>query len=71
MDKRVVGIALVMVSGVISQSLSAQRGSLPPLKDGAAPHTFKQLWTGYDPRVEPLEIEILKEWEEDETVLLC
>ena len=69
MDKRVVGIALVMVSGVISQSLSAQRGSLPPLKDGAAPHTFKQLWTGYDPRVEPLEIEVLKEWEEDDVVL--
>ena len=40
-----------------------------PLKDGVAPQTFEELWASYDPRAEPLEIEILREWEEDGVVL--
>ena len=43
--------------------------SLPPLKDGKAPQTMEELWAGYDPRLEPLDIEVLKEWEEDDVVL--
>ena len=27
------------------------------------------MWAGFDPRAEPLDIEILKEWEEDGVVL--
>ncbi|MFT5131113.1 MAG: arylsulfatase A-like enzyme, partial [Rhodothermales bacterium] len=29
------------------------------------PQTFDELWEGYDPRAEPLDVEVLKEWEED------
>jgi len=43
--------------------------SLAPLKEGKAPQNFEQLWAGYDPRGEPLDIEVLKEWEEDGVVL--
>ena len=43
--------------------------SLPTLKDGKAPQTFEELWSGYDPRKEPLETEVLKEWEEEGVVL--
>jgi len=43
--------------------------SLPPLVDGKGPQTFEALWAGYDPRKEPLETEVLKEWEEDGVVL--
>jgi hypothetical protein len=43
--------------------------TLPPLKDGKAPQTFAELWDGYDPREEPLDVEILKEWEEDGVVM--
>ena len=43
--------------------------SLPPLKDGKAPQTFDELWQGYDPRAEPLEVEVLKEWEEDDVIM--
>lgn len=43
--------------------------TLPPLKDGKAPQTFEELWVGFDPRAEPLDVEILKEWEEDGVVL--
>lgn len=42
---------------------------LPPIVDGRAPQTFEDLWTGYDPRAEPLEVEVLKEWKEDGVVL--
>ena len=47
----------------------AEQDSLPPLREGKAPQTFEELWAGYDPRKEPLETEVLKEWEEDGVVL--
>ncbi len=37
--------------------------------DGKVPQTFEALWAGYDPCKEPLETEVLKEWEEDGVVL--
>ena len=43
--------------------------TLPPLKDGVAAQDFQQMWAGFDARAEPLEIELLKEWEEDGVVL--
>ena len=44
-----------------------------PLSESAAqtpgiPQTVNELWDGYDPRKAPLEIEVLKEWEQDEVV---
>ena len=63
-------ICLVLaVSGVMCQSLRAEGESLPPLRNDVAPQTVEQLWTGYDAREEPLEIEILREWEEDDVLL--
>jgi len=41
----------------------------PLLKEGKAPQTFEAMWSGFDPRAEPLEVEVLKEWEEDGVVL--
>jgi len=43
--------------------------SVPVLKDGKPPRNFEELWAGYDPRKEPLEVEVLKKWEEDGVVL--
>lgn len=39
--------------------------SLPLLKDGKVPQNLVELWSGYDPKKEPLEIEVKKEWESD------
>lgn len=39
--------------------------TLPPLKDGRAPQTYEEAWAGFDPRAEPLDVEVLKAWEED------
>lgn len=43
--------------------------SLPPLIEAKAPQTYEELWSGYDPRKEPLETEILKEWEQEGVVM--
>ena len=43
--------------------------TLPVLKDGKVPQSHDGMWMGFDPRAEPLDIEILKEWEEDGIVL--
>ena len=32
------------------------------------PQTLAELWTGFDPRKDPLEFEVLKEWEQDGVV---
>ena len=52
-----------------SAALTSAQESLPPLADGKAPGTFGALWAGFDPRAEPLDVEILKEWEEDGVVM--
>lgn len=43
--------------------------TLAPLKNNAAPQTLESMWAGFDPQKEPLDTEILKEWEEDGVVL--
>jgi hypothetical protein len=43
--------------------------TLPPLADAKAPATFEALWAGFDPRAEPLDVEVLKAWEEDGVIL--
>ncbi len=46
-----------------------ERDTLPALKDGVAPQNFQEMWAGFDPRAEPLDVEIRKEWEEEGVVL--
>ena len=43
--------------------------TLPSLKDGQAPRNLDEMWSGFDPTAKPLEIETLKQWEEDGIVL--
>ena len=45
------------------QSLVAD--SLKPLHNGRAPKSVDELWEGYDPRAEPLNVEVDREWTED------
>jgi len=42
--------------------------TLPPLQDGKAPQNLVELWAGFDPQKEPLDTEVLKEWEGDGNV---
>ena len=67
--KRMMGAAYCVSALVAVNTLFGAEETLPALRDGRAPQTFEALWAGYDPRKEPLEQEILKEWEEDGVVL--
>lgn len=49
--------------------MNAAPESLKPLIDHQAPQSFAELWNGYDPRADPLEVEVLQEWEEEGVVL--
>ena len=39
------------------------------MSENNAPQTWNEAWNGFDPRKEPLDVEILKEWEEDGVAL--
>ena len=53
---------------LVTQTSSADDDTLPPLKEGRVPQTIDEIWTGFDPRREPLDTEILKVWEDGNVV---
>lgn len=65
--KTVTKLAFTWLS--FAMSLSAIEETLPPLKEGKAPQSVDELWGGYDPRKEPLQTEIIKEWEQEGVVM--
>jgi pimeloyl-ACP methyl ester carboxylesterase len=69
--KRTQFLTPLFVLFFIGPSLAATEGgeTLPALSNGKVPWNFEQMWAGFDPRAEPLEVEILKEWEEDGVAL--
>lgn len=64
-----------MLAGLLTGALAAgatngqAADTLPPLDNGQAPGNFGAMWAGFDPRAEPLEVDILKQWEEEDVVL--
>lgn len=61
-------VALIGIGCFASFGTLAQE-SLEPLRDGKAPQTFEAAWAGCDPRSEPLDVEVLKEWEHEGVIL--
>jgi hypothetical protein len=68
---RLIILPLATVAVIINGALLSgeETETLPPLKDGKAPETFEELWSGFDPCKEPLDVEVLNEWEQDGVVL--
>ena len=62
-------ICVLVLASIGSLRAEDTKDTLPALKDGSAPRCFEEMWAGFDPRAEPLEVEALKEWEEDGVVL--
>ena len=54
-----------------AQSAFAQDAgdTLPPIEDNAVPATFAEMWAGFDPRAEPLDTEVVRQWETDDVIL--
>jgi hypothetical protein len=48
--------------------LVAAAETLPALEAGKVPMTVAELWAGFDPGKEPLDTEVLKQWEQDGVV---
>ena len=65
MSRFVLLLTLLVGTAAVGQ----EQDTLPALKDDVAPQSFREMWAGFDPRSEPLEVEALKEWEEDGVVL--
>ncbi len=62
-------ICWIGLLATVALGVFAGEDTLPSLMGGQAPKNLEELWAGYDPRKEPMEIEVLKEWEEDGVVL--
>ena len=65
LTKLMLAFAFLTLPASVTQAVD----TLPPLQDGNAPGNFEQMWSGFDPRAEPLEVELLKEWEEESVTL--
>ncbi|MDG2221951.1 MAG: dienelactone hydrolase family protein, partial [Rubripirellula sp.] len=52
-----------------SLATGGEPDTLPPLRNGRAPQNFAEMWAGFDPRAEPLEVETLHQWESDDVML--
>ncbi len=55
----------VGVLSLTAATAAADQESLPPLQDGKAPTNLTELWGNYDPGVEPLDTQVVREWEEN------
>jgi hypothetical protein len=64
--KKIWWIGIILI---VALSVLAEEDSLRPLNDGKILENFEALWAGYDPTKEPLETEILKQWEQDDVIL--
>lgn len=58
---------LTLLVGVAA--VGKEQDTLPTLTSGKAPDNVQEMWAGFDPRAEPLEVTTLTEWEEDGVVL--
>lgn len=63
------GVLLVIVLMQGSVVSANDTETLPSLKNGQAPKNFEQMWAGFDPRAEPLEVEMIKQWQENGVTL--
>ena len=52
-----------------SAQQNSSQDSIKPLTENRSPETVDEVWGDYDPTVEPLEVEVNKQWVEDGTEL--
>ncbi len=62
-------LAAVVILGGAANVSAIEAETLPLLTGGHAPQNFEEMWAGFDPCAEPLEVEVLKEWREDDVLL--
>lgn len=55
-------LKLLFCATLISCHFLMAQESFPPLENGKVPQTSQELWAGYDPKAEPLDVKVLYEW---------
>ena len=56
---------LILLATLLSLGPTALAAeSLPPITEGNVPQTVDELWAGYDPAAEPLDVKVIREWDE-------
>ena len=53
----------------VSYPVYAKDTFTPISHPGKLPKSALELWKNYDPKVEPLEVKIIKEWKTDEAII--
>lgn len=48
---------------------ASQKDTFVPCNAENVPKNYEELWSDYDPTAEPLEVEVLKEWEQDNVIM--
>ena len=64
MKKKLITDLIVALALFSSTAVLKAKDSLPPLKDGKVPQNVKELWAGYDSTKEPLEVKVVRQWQD-------
>ena len=56
-------LSLSLLLSMLGHALLS-KNSLSPLEKEKVAHSVSELWKGYDPRIEPLDIKVIREWDE-------
>ncbi|MEM7453483.1 MAG: dienelactone hydrolase family protein [Planctomycetota bacterium] len=60
----------ILAMVVMTSGFAHCQQTLPSMREGAAaPSNFAEMWAGFDPRAEPIETEVIREWEEEGVVM--
>ncbi|WDE99392.1 NPCBM/NEW2 domain-containing protein [Lentisphaera profundi] len=63
------GLQVNSATASTKSNLTNGQNTLSPLKNSKNPNSFDELWQDFDPQKEPLDIEVLKQWEQDGIVM--
>lgn len=68
--KKVLALPLLLLGLSAGSAAEPLKETLAPLGgEQKVPQNFEELWKGFDPRAEPLDVEVLHGWEEDGVVM--
>jgi dienelactone hydrolase len=56
---------VILLAAMYTELPGTAADTLPPLQDGIIPTTLDQLWQGFDPHRDPLNVQVCKEWDAD------
>lgn len=61
-------LAVLLALLFVAAPAAAEDDTLPAMEEGRVAETIDEIWRGFDPRREPLEVRLLKEWRQDDVV---